>query len=902
MTSFRTARTLLLASTAMGLAGLAGAAFAQTAAPSSALEEVVVTATRQTSTVNKVALSVSAVTQKSLDKQGVQTVDDLSRQVPGFTFRRSGGDNNPQLTIRGIGGNSLTSTSGGAATTGVYIDDIPLQQRNLNGLETGNGTVTPVLYDLDRIEVLRGPQGTLYGGSSEGGTLRFITPTPSLTHYSGQFRVGGEAVENGGWGNEEGFAVGGPIVQDKLGFRISGYRTDRPGWIDEKSLYDGHTFGTDVNRGGDYSMNAKLLWQVSPNFKATLGFFGQQNYDQDASTFRLNTGAQVIAGGTFVNSGVRNGVNYAFPNVPYPTYTIPAMTWYGTQANSIGRYLSTTNVQYNPSPRRTIAGIPSLTLDYNWGDKINVKSITAWDSNRTSGDTLATGGGSTRTQILPYSVTGNQAPQYMMTAINPATGKVDGGTYNLSDSYGYYFFNNRHNSYSEELRASTIDPSSKLQFVTGFFFQKSYLRDTVGSNYNEVPLSLALRGVPEQYFLGSTPVPFMQVPGQAMVDVSTRNISVNETEYSLFGDATYALTDKLKITAGIRYTDYTQQFSQIYGGAVAGAPAGFVGTSDTGAIETNPLSNTPFPTNYAACPTNVASAGCPYQYTNNTLHEHPVTPKAGLSYQLTPGDLLYFTYAQGFRPGGVNPPVPQAQCSIDLAALGLTNSGTPATYQHDTVDSFEGGAKLRLFNGSAQVNASAFRINWNNIQFTLPLRQCGFSYVANGASASSTGFEVQGTGKVGPFLLNGNIAYDNAVYEKNVLAVPSQGAASAIIAKKGDNLGSPNWTVNLGGEYDRDVFNYPAYLRLDYMYTGKYERTTSLGTTSYNAAFFNGNETHTMNLRTGVFVKDMEVALYVKNLTNSQELLNLNQGVNSPVMTGTTFQPRTYGVQVNYRW
>ncbi|MDB5459749.1 MAG: TonB-dependent receptor, plug, partial [Caulobacteraceae bacterium] len=798
--------------------------------------------------------------------------------------RTSGADNNPNLTLRGIGGNALNGTSGAAPTTGVYIDDQPLQKRNANGLVTGSGSPLPLLYDLDRIEVLRGPQGTLYGGSSEGGTLRFITPTPSLTTYSGLARVGVSGVEGGGLGNEEGIAIGGPIVQDKLGFRISGYRDDRPGWIDDKSLYDGHTFGTDINKGHDYSLNFKLLWQITPDLKATLGFFGQENYDQDSSNFRLNSGAQVFAGGVFNNTGKINGVNFSFPATTFPAYTIPAMTQYGETSNSNGRYLSTTNVQYVSSPRRTIAGIPSLTLDYNWHDTLAFRSISTWDSNRTSGNTF-TGGGSVRTGILPYSVTSNIAPEYIK---------------GVPDVFNTYFFNNRHNAYSEEVRVSTIDPSSPLQFVAGIFFQKSSLRETVGQPGNENLVSLALRGVPEGYFLGGMPVNTMQVPGQPLIDVSTRNIAVNETELSGFADATYAITSKLKVTAGFRYTDYTQSFSQIYGGAVAGAPPGFVGASDTGAVETNPASITPFPTNYAACPTNNSTLGCPYQYTNNTLHEHPITPKVGLSYNLTSADLLYFTYAQGFRPGGVNPPVPVAQCAADLAALGI--GATPATYKHDTVDSYEAGGKFRLFDGRAQLNTSVFRINWQDIQFTLPLRQCGFSYVANGAAATSTGFETQATGRVGPFLLNGNVAYDQAIYTADVLAVPSQGAKSAIIAKKGDNLGSPDWTVNLGAEYDHDVLNYPSYLRLDYMYTGKYERTTSQGTTSYNAAFFNGNETHTMNLRTGVYVKATEVAFYIKNLTNSQEILNLNEGVNSNVMTGSTFQPRTYGMQINYRW
>src|ERR1700761_6028993 len=233
-------RAALFMTSALGCAGLASGAYAQaaqaTVAPNqNTIEEVVVTATRQTSTVNKVALSVSAVTQKSLDQQGIRSVQDLSSQVPGFTYRTSGGDNNPNLTLRGIGGNALNGTSGGAPTTGLYLDDVPMMSRNANGLETGSGTPQPLIYDLDRIEVLRGPQGTLYGGSSEGGTIRFILPQPSLTTYSGTARVGWSTMTGGGTGDEEGIALGGPLVQDKIGFRISGYRKDRPGWIDNFS-------------------------------------------------------------------------------------------------------------------------------------------------------------------------------------------------------------------------------------------------------------------------------------------------------------------------------------------------------------------------------------------------------------------------------------------------------------------------------------------------------------------------------------------------------------------------------------------------------------------------------------------------------------------------------------------
>ncbi|MEI9890252.1 MAG: hypothetical protein WDN45_06160 [Caulobacteraceae bacterium] len=111
-----------------------------------------------------------------------------------------------------------------------------MMKRNANGPADRLRLARSAALRLDRIEVLRGPQGTLYGGSSEGGTLRFIMPTPSLTTYSGSARVGWSTMSGGGMGNEEGLALGGPLVQDKIGFRIAGFRQDSPGWVDNFSL------------------------------------------------------------------------------------------------------------------------------------------------------------------------------------------------------------------------------------------------------------------------------------------------------------------------------------------------------------------------------------------------------------------------------------------------------------------------------------------------------------------------------------------------------------------------------------------------------------------------------------------------------------------------------------------
>jgi iron complex outermembrane receptor protein len=244
--------------------------------------------------------------------------------------------------------------------------------------------------------------------------------------------------------------------------------------------------------------------------------------------------------------------------------------------------------------------------------------------------------------------------------------------------------------------------------------------------------------------------------------------------------------------------------------------------------------------------------------------------------------------------------VPPVMCATDLATLGLTAS--PATYARDSVKSTEVGGKFRLFNGHAQVNAAAFHITWDNVQFVEALPTCAFSYTANAATAASDGAELQFTGRAMGFTMNANLAYDNARYTKTTFA---PGTTKKLV-NAGDNLGVPDWTANVGLQYDTSIGAFPAYARMDYAYTGKYMRGTGPGTNSYNATiapnFINGNETHLVNARVGVYYKDLEIAGYVTNLFNSQEWINKAEGLNSYNFSGIQETPRIIGVQMNYRF
>src|SRR3569833_4052394 len=182
------------------------------------ISEIVVTATRREERLQDVPSSVSAFSQDKIDQQGLRNIDDLTRLSPGIAFQRNGtgssanyNDENSDISIRGI------DSQAGTSTTGIYIDDTPIQSRRI-----GFGAVNafPALFDLDRVEVLRGPQGTLFGAGAEGGVMRFIAPPPALSGESGYVRSELATTRRGDTSYEAGAAFGAPIIDGDQGFRV----------------------------------------------------------------------------------------------------------------------------------------------------------------------------------------------------------------------------------------------------------------------------------------------------------------------------------------------------------------------------------------------------------------------------------------------------------------------------------------------------------------------------------------------------------------------------------------------------------------------------------------------------------------------------------------------------------
>ncbi|MBV8497232.1 MAG: TonB-dependent receptor [Gammaproteobacteria bacterium] len=197
-------------------------------APSSdTLAEVIITAERHASTIQETPVSISAVTGEQLLSEGITSVEDITREVPGLSMRTAG-PGQSEYEARG-----LASNGGNAPTVGFYLGDVPLSPPAL--AQIGKVVIDPNLYDLDRVEILRGPQGTLYGSSSMGGTIRLVLPEPQLHKFSGSADVVGSGTDGGG-GNGAANAMVNLPLGEVAAVRIVGSDEYRSGWISRTVL------------------------------------------------------------------------------------------------------------------------------------------------------------------------------------------------------------------------------------------------------------------------------------------------------------------------------------------------------------------------------------------------------------------------------------------------------------------------------------------------------------------------------------------------------------------------------------------------------------------------------------------------------------------------------------------
>jgi len=262
-------------------------------ADDSQLEEIVVTAQKRAENIKDVPISISALSGQDLADGHVDGYEDLSRTVPSISFAAGGGGNGvgvgeDNIEIRGV------SSTSGTATTGVYLDDTPITVNQNSGI----GAVEPLAVDIDRIEVLRGPQGTLYGASSEGGTVRFIQNQAQLDTFEAKVSTDLSGTMRGGVNYMEEGVVNIPVIPGKMAIRGNVAYGDDSGWVDNYSL-DGTLQKTGVNDVRHELL--RLAATIKPTDDLTIipDLFYQRNKQSDSPIFEIQDQA-FAAGDSFI--------------------------------------------------------------------------------------------------------------------------------------------------------------------------------------------------------------------------------------------------------------------------------------------------------------------------------------------------------------------------------------------------------------------------------------------------------------------------------------------------------------------------------------------------------------------------------------------------------------------------
>src|ERR1019366_3497301 len=507
-------RTLMVTTGACA-ATLAGANEATTDEPAAAggLEEITVTATRREESISRVPISITAISQEMLEQKGIKDFADVARFTPGVAFDTS---QTNQISIRGI------SSSGGSGTTGIYIDDVPIQVRAL-GFNSDDALVK--LFDLDRVEVLRGPQGTLFGAGSEGGTVRYITTQPSLTQTSIYSRNEISNTQGGVPSYELGVAAGTPLIDGTLGVRVSAWYRYDGGYINRIDPVSLATLQTNSNYTQTKLVRIAAVWAVSDQWKVTPSYFYQDRFANDVQDY-------------------------------WPLYSDPGNDHF---------------VNANPT-QRTVPDtfyMPALKIGGDLG-KVNLISNTSYYHRQET-----TGYDGTLYNLGFYQAQGS-APVFPLSSFLPGVFPwLDGTGLHLPAGATNYrspaSVQNGQQSLTQEIRLQSADFNAPLIWTTGLFFsynRQSYLEQIYDPMLNQ--LSLAGTGQPYTNFFCYTNAAGVCVP--VTYDPRFPNDSyflqtfAQDKQIAWFGEGTYSFTDQFKTTVGVRYSKTKYSFNTLTGG------------------------------------------------------------------------------------------------------------------------------------------------------------------------------------------------------------------------------------------------------------------------------------------------------------------------------------------------
>ena len=740
MNSLRLRSVLALGASATALMG-AAPVLAQTTPTNSnstrAITEVVVTAQRRSEALQDVPVAVSAFSADTLKAQRLDGGDKLVLSVPNVNYSRSnfGGYN---FQIRGIGTKVVSPT--GDPGVSFNIDNLPVAANHLGDTD---------FYDVDRVEVLRGPQGTLYGRSATGGAVNVITAKPND-------RLSASITGEYGNYNTEKFTgyVNLPIG-DTLSLRLAGFYLNRDGF-GHNSVTGNDVDGRDLGSG-----RATLSWKPTDNFRASLML---EHFEEKDSRNRVGKqlcytdNGPATVGGVATSAGAREYLNQGcLPGSLYGNNAYGTVNTSGTLGGILTNLIGLTNgnaLAGHPLQNHNLHDIESaidpiyeakenlaiLNMAWDLTPHLTLESLTGYNSN--TGYSYEDYNRLVAT--VPFGNNPAQIPGLPPSGFVFPGGVVPDpqvGTSNLFRSFDYG--QTASIERTEELRL-TSSFSGPFNFSVGAI----YINSSGGSDYDVESNGLTAFAIENNAFGGAL-LAQGGVPALAAVDPSNPPTFQGHNYYDArfhsslkstgtFGEVYYQLTDTVKITAGLRYTDDKKQNAYYPIELLEHANQAATPNGVAQGYVTNP--------NYAG------GVSVPSTLINQAAEFTATTGRFNIDWtphlSFTNKTLVYATYSRGYQGGGFNTP-----SQTGGAALAATSPTFAPVY----VDAYEVGTKNVLLDGALVLNLTGFYYNEKGYQISTIVNK---SAVNTNINADIYGAELESLwSPVHNLTLNANIGY-----------------------------------------------------------------------------------------------------------------------------------------------
>jgi outer membrane receptor protein involved in Fe transport len=591
------------------------------------LQAVTVTALKRSENLQKVPVSIQVLGEQKLEQQNVSDFEDFALLMPSVSFNSAGGGVFPgpgfvQVYMRGVASGGDGNHSGSQPSVGMYLDEQPIT--------TIQGALDVHVYDVARIEALAGPQGTLYGASSQAGTIRIITNKPDPSEKSSSYSLEANTIADGGMGYvAEGYTN--LPLSDNVALRLVGWSEHKAGYVD--NVFGTRTFKTsgitidnadkvedNYNESDVIGARAALRIDLNDNWTVTPTIMGQHQESSGSSGFDPQVGDLALT--------------HFYPESADDKWWQAALTVQGRVGNF--------DLTYAYSNLKRDVDSESDYSDYGfWYD-----------------------------ELMDYG-------QYFCSAVD-ADGVCDPATY-INPSQ-YIQATDGYRKSSHELRISS-PAEDRFRFVAGVFWQ---------DQEHEIFQRYRVDGLVDAY----------EVPGWADTIWLTTQVR-KDHDRAVYAELSYDVTEKLAITGGMRFFKAENGLRGFFGYG-----AGY--SSSTGEVN---------------CFSDESVLDGPCLNLDKEVSENNHLGKVNLTYQVDDDRMVYFTWSEGYRPGGIN------------------RRGTLPPYVSDYLTNYEFGWKTTWAEDRLSFNGAIFQEDWKDFQFSY-LGQNGLTEIRNAGQARIRGAEM----------------------------------------------------------------------------------------------------------------------------------------------------------------